>query len=156
MKPKLCLSGFLMIICLIALSNSACQNNEKTEALFEPLPFNELVTTISDTDASPEQLALKRKVEDICYFKTEVKDNHLVLTVDKDYFIQNNIPVGYYDLIVEQIEANNKCIDEFANDGIKIDVAETFEKSRNQYKAYIKEFEKSRITVEEFLSTYKD
>lgn len=135
---------------LIALCNSGCQNNdqvEKAEKVFEPVPLNELVSTVPDTIASPEQLALKRKIEHIAYFKTVVKDNHLELTVDKDYFIQNDIPLTYYDLLVDNIEANNKLVDELKSQGHELNVAEMIEESRKEYNAYIKEFEKT-ITEE--------
>ena len=141
---------------LIAVGVSACQNNENAENIFEPIPANELVTTISDTDASPEQLALKRKIENICINMTTVKDNHLELMVDKDYFIQNNIPVSYYDLIVNEIEAANKSADELRNLGVEINIADDIEEARKRYNAYITEFEKRRIPREEFFATYKD
>lgn len=139
-----------VVIGMIALCSSACQSNdqvEKAEKVFEPIPLNQLVTAVPDTIASPEQLALKRKIEHIAYFKTVVKDNHLELTVDKDYFIQNDIPLTYYDLLVETLEANNKLADELKSQGHELNVAEMIEESRKEYNAYIKEFEKT-ITEE--------
>ena len=139
-----------VVISLVAVSSSACQNNnqvEKAEKVFEPVPLNELVSAVPDTIASPEQLALKRKIEHIVYFKTVVKDNHFKLTVDKDYFIQNDIPLTYYDLLVENLEANNKLADELKSQGHELNVAEMFEESKKEYEAYIKEFDKS--TTEE-------
>ncbi|MBD5366600.1 MAG: hypothetical protein HDR82_06275 [Bacteroides sp.] len=137
-----------VVISLVAVSSSACQNNnqvEKAEKVFEPVPLNELVTAVPDTIASPEQLALKRKIEHIIYFKTVVKDNHFELTVDKDYFIQNDIPLTYYDLLVENLEANNKLADELKSQGHELNVAEMFEESKKEYEAYIKKFDKSTI-----------
>lgn len=101
--------------------------------------------SIPDSIATSEQLVLKRKIEHVGIFKIRVNNNRLELTVGKDYFINNNIPIRYYKLINKDIKETNIGIDQLETDGVDIDVASVLEKDRRAYQAYIEAFEAQKI-----------
>lgn len=119
-----------------------------------PASLNESVMSIPDSTATSEQLTLKRKIERVSFFKTQVKDNRLELTVGKEYFIDNDIPVRYYELINERIKETNAGIDQLEAEGINVDLAAGFEEERKAYEAYIEAFERSGISLEKFNDEY--
>ncbi len=143
---------FVLPCCLMS-----CQGSEKAgEVVNDDIDTEQLVTLIPDSVATPAQLALKRKIEEIGIFKTVVKDNRFELTVDKNYFVKNNIPMRYYDFIVENIKSANKGIQELEDQGIEVDVAAQIEEEREAYKKYIEEFSKNRTSIEDFNKNYRN
>ena len=123
----------------------SCRSNNKDDIICNPISLAESVMSIPDSIATSEQLVLKRKIEHVGIFKIRVNNNRLELTVGKDYFINNNIPIRYYKLINKDIKETNIGIDQLETDGVDIDVASVLEKDRRAYQAYIEAFEAQKI-----------
>jgi hypothetical protein len=60
---------------------------------------------------SEEELALLQRLKKVIYENMQVEDNMFVFNLDRDSFINMNIPGKYYDLLMQNIRENNYFLD---------------------------------------------
>jgi hypothetical protein len=118
---------FLMMVVV------SCNNTSKDPLIYNPKSLKESVWTVADSVATPEQLAMKKKLNEMIWNCVQVKDNRLTLTVGKDYFKKNEIPEIYYDFTLESLKETNDGLDKWEKEGLKVDVDKLFEDAKKEY-----------------------
>ena len=88
MKKFSVLLGIFLMMAVVSCNNAS----EKDPVIYNPKSLKESVWTVADSVATPEQLAMKKKINEAIWDCIQVKDNRLVLAVGKDYFTKNGIP----------------------------------------------------------------
>lgn len=106
-----------------------------------------------ESDMSPEDLAMKRKLEYVAVFCSKIVDNRTVLTADKEYCRKNGIPEEYLDQLADRINWSETSADYFnlTEFGRVPDRAKGHERDRKTYTAFLEENKKNGITYDEFL-----
>ncbi len=112
---------------------ASCNNTSKDPLIYNPKSLKESVWTVADSVATPEQLAMKKKLNEMIWNCVQVKDNRLTLTVGKDYFKKNEIPEIYYDFTLESLKETNDGLDKWEKEGMKVDVNKLFEDAKKEY-----------------------
>ena len=128
---------------LLMMVVASCNNTSKKDPLiYNPKSLKESVWTVADSVATPEQLAMKKKLEQARIDCIQVKDNRLVLAVGKDYFTKNGIPEIYYDFFIESVKETNDGFDKWEKDGMKLNVDSLFQSAKKEYLELKKQAEK--------------
>ena len=141
----------LYIVCLVGIGCMHIQNKSEYDLVQNPKSLKESVLSVPDSVATKRQLALKRKVEEVVYLKTQVIDNRLALSVDKKYFTKNNIPPRYYELIVDEFAETNIGLDKMESSGVPVvDLSKAVKRTADFYRQYLKEYKSTGISIEEF------
>ena len=125
-KFSVLLGIFLMMVV------ASCNNTSKDPLIYNPKSRKESVWTVADSVATPEQLAMKKKLNEMIWNCVQVKDNRLTLTVGKDYFKKNEIPEIYYDFTLESLKETNDGLDKWEKEGQKVDVDKLFEDAKKE------------------------
>ena len=120
----------------------SCNNTSKDPLIYNPKSLKESVWTVPDSVATPEQLAMKKKLNEAIWDCVQVKDNRLVLAVEKDYFTKNGIPEIYYDFFIESLKETNDGLDKWEKDGMKLNVDSLFQSAKKEYLEMRKQAEK--------------
>lgn len=145
------------IMALFAILIVGCANQKEDSTIpetIEPLPLPELLM-LSDEMATFEQLDMKKKLERIFIYKTEARDNRMYLSVGSDYFVENGIPVEYYNMMQAQCDANNAFMEECVknlgeNDVDCTDLAANIEQNKKDYEEYLATVGKDGISYQEY------
>lgn len=139
------------VLCIgLVLIAIGCHNQQNSDKVDSIISFRESVVNIPDSVATSEQLVLKKKIENLICTKIQVKNNRLALAVGKDYFTDQDIPLGYYYWIVEELKQTNTVIDKWEAEGTDIDLKTSLEDTRTQYREYIEAVGTDGISFEEF------
>ncbi|MCE5227863.1 MAG: hypothetical protein LLG05_18645 [Porphyromonadaceae bacterium] len=117
------------ILFLIASLWMSCNDMPKSASEEQKafVPFTS-VTSIPDSLLTPEQKVLKRKLGDVFYKIIVPQGNKLIVTIDKDSFLQLGLPEEYYDMLVRNIDNANNYTDTTG-----IDFIQSFLKSKKEY-----------------------
>ena len=101
----------------------------------DPIEGYAFVHLIPDSLRTPEQRQLLDKLARVMLEHLEVKDNHLVFGLSKKEFLQEGIPEPYYYLLMEDLENNNRFIDEHPEECANYDIIfhESFKDLYQQY-----------------------
>lgn len=158
------MKNYLLRICFLAVSvvllggcaekdsrNPVIANEDKIEELSPSV-----ILSLTDEQATPEQLILMKKLERIFIYHTVANGNRMELDVDSQFFRDNGIPVEYYDLMKAQYDSNNEFADNLLkqaeSQGAKFDydLADMLKQNRNDYEAYLEEVGSDSITYKEY------
>lgn len=123
----------------------------------EPETFVD-VQKIPDSLLTVDQLALKNKLIYIMAYKLDVRGCDAKLAVDRNYFIDNEIPVEYYDILSEQFDRNLIFLDNIKkakayDTSLDFDsqIESEYKEMQQQYRSYLEEYNKSGITYTEYI-----
>ena len=122
MKEKL----ILIIILFISL-NSCDSLSQKDRMQIEENGF-ESVFAIPDSILTNEQKKLKIKLVNAFFEYSEVKEKKIILTIDREQFVNIGLPTEYYDIFMKDINDVNHY-----NDSLGIDVADTFLSGKKEF-----------------------
>ncbi len=137
MKKLSILLGTLLMMVVVS-----CNNTSKDPLIYNPKSLKESVWTVADSVATPEQLAMKKKLNEMIWNCVQVKDNRLTLSVEKEYFKKNEIPEIYYDFTLESLKETNDGFDKWEKDGMKLNVDSLFQSAKKEYLELKKQAEK--------------
>ena len=98
---------------------------------------------IPDDQATPEELKLKNKMFEVMSEVIAVKNNGLVITVDKKYFTSQGIPEAYYDLLEAEFEETNRALEKMVSEQ-DVDLTGALEQFKVDVINHLKEFETSK------------
>lgn len=126
------MSKYLFLLHIFLLFS--CMNNEREPLWKNPSSMEESVLVIPNDKATFEQKELKEKLTRLLFENVVVINNKLQLQVSDDYFEINGISTSYDTLLRKKlVEQNHWIEDMYRKDSIKIDVKETFERSKKEY-----------------------
>ena len=124
---ELILAMFGVVVTLVG-----CGRN-KGDVPFKFDSWKETVMAIADEEATPEQLALKRKIQNVIVSYVDIVDDRLCLNVGRDYFEKNDIPTAYYDLMTEEFAQTNEAFARMLEtQDVEVDVAAALEKAKEE------------------------
>lgn len=129
MKKFSVLLGIFLMMAVVSCNNTS----KKDPVIYNPKSLKESVWTVPDSVATSEQLAMKKKLNEMIWNCVQVKDNRLTLSVGKDYFRKNEIPEIYYDFTLESLKETNDGLDKWEKEGQKVDVNKLFEDAKKEY-----------------------
>lgn len=124
------------IIALLCLSIflSACNEGkiipkEQYDAYIKQLGFD-----LPDSLKTPEQRLIKEKMVEVYLSKTEVRNNQMYLTVDRDYFVEQGLPAVCYDIALFEHSQSNKVIKEVNKTyGSVVDLEEVLKEAKAEF-----------------------
>ena len=103
---------FLFVVFVLC----SCNTNTNSTNDQTPKSWKETVMVIPDDQATPEELKLKNKMFEVMSEVIAVKNNGLVITVDKKYFTSQGIPEAYYDLLEAEFEETNRALEKMVSE----------------------------------------
>lgn len=121
----------------------ACGANTNPTAEQAPKSWKETVMAIPDDQATPDELKLKNKMFEVMSEVIAVKNNGLVITVDKKYFTSQGIPEAYYDLLEAEFEETNRALEKMVSEQ-DVDLTGALEQFKVDVINHLKEFETSK------------
>lgn len=100
--------------CLLTLllAVTSCAGNVITEAEYKEL-VEQSYRSVPDSLLTEEHKRIRDLELDICGTRVSVEDNKLVLTIDRSYYQAHSIPEFYYDLLLYELEQNNRFIEQW-------------------------------------------
>lgn len=133
----------LLFVCLLGVMLASC-----TEQSREPVDlWSDTVLAIPDWEATPEEKAMKEAFHEILMEKVQVEGKKLILTVDKDYFLEKGLPEEYYDKMLKGLEMTektrakqNKALRKMIKDGLmdidedEADIYILFQQAQEEYR----------------------
>jgi len=145
------LVGLLFLMAYYGCANTN-QESVVTDGQSESVITPDDFYAMPDDMLTPEQLQIRKKLEKISIFCTEAKDNKMFLTVGSDYFIENGIPVEFYDSMVEQYRLNNEFTQTMIStcSDYEVDVAALLEQNKADYNKYLAEVGENGISYNEY------
>ncbi len=114
---------FLCINGLVSCNHIANNGLESKNGILFPI-----LTTMSDSLLTVEQRKLKDKLRYVFYRNITVCGNHLIFTLSKDSFLNLDLPVIYYDMVIRDINNMNNYTDTTG-----IDFIQSFLESKKEY-----------------------
>ena len=119
---------FVIVISLVlAYSCQNRANNQRIESA------DSYVHTKPDSLLSEKEIELKRLIGDVLIKNMAIEDNRFVFKLSRKEFLKTGIPEKYYDLLMQNIDDNNKWVDSY---GIK-NLDSIYQESMNDYKLFI-------------------
>lgn len=135
-------SYYFVLLCAVSacfLVGCGSRNNQVgilTPEQYKAYCEKEGITT-PDSLATPELLKRKEILSDTIYSKVVVRDNRMVLTVDRDYFVDRGLPPIYYDLTIYSLRETNDGFKRMVKEGIipreQANVEELFEQAKKEF-----------------------
>ena len=132
-----------LIFLLVLVVLYACDANTNSTNDQTPKSWKETVMVIPDDQATPEELKLKNKMFEVMSEVIAVKNNGLVITVDKKYFTSQGIPEAYYDLLEAEFEETNRALEKMVSEQ-DVDLTGALEQFKIDVINHLKEFETSK------------
>ena len=161
MKSSRTLLSRIWILCIMAVAIAACstqQEDGKKNSDEKNCQNDELLKllALSDAQSTPEQIALKKKVERLIVYQVVANGDSMKLTVESDYFIENSIPVEYYDQIVEACKSTNEFMKKTLKEAkerhaiVDFDLAASLEQNKRDYEQYLADVGTDSISYTEY------
>lgn len=122
----------LIISCACGCSQAGIISYEQAGEYYE-----QIGRMLPDSLKTPGQLLINEKLTETIYEKVQVRNNRMVLNVDRDYVIGIGLPSFCYDLIKYELENINRTVRDYSKtaDGHhKIDIAEAYRESHEEYR----------------------
>ena len=123
----------LCILLMLIAFCACCQQKVISQA-----EYNEYVKELGwdqpDSLKTPEQLKMREKVIEVAFMNTVMKNNQMRLTVDRKYFVEQDLPAICYDMIVFEYDANNRVMKEIKQTkaGKMLDFSAAFEEAKKE------------------------
>lgn len=153
----------ICFICILFISLMSCSNEKQNDVMetdaVENSQENKLdeLFVIPESTLTAEQLELKKKIEQVYIYHTIANGpDKMELDVGSDYFIENGIPVVYYDLLKTRLENNYEIITkvrketESTHGVFYSDVAADIKDNKRQYSQYLNEVGSDSISYHEW------
>lgn len=151
----------IWILCIVAVAITACsiqQEEEKKDSDEKICKNDELLKllALSDAQSTSEQIELKKKVERLIVYQVVANGDSMKLTVGSDYFMENGIPVEYYDQIVEACKSTNEFMKKTLKDAeerhviINFNLAASLEQNKRDYEQYLADVGTDSISYTEY------
>lgn len=134
--------GKFIFSCFAVMMLVACANRSDAPVDL----WSDTVLAIPEWEMTPEEKAMKEAFDDILYDKVEIVGKKLVLTVDKEYFLEKGLPEEYYDKFVQGLEISEKTrrkqnreLKRWAEEGLmnkdEADIYLQFKKAQEEYRS---------------------
>lgn len=145
----------LLILVLVGCSKQK-QMDDAGDAANRLMPLTEFIM-IPDSVATAEQLALLKKIEKVSVCKIEARDSIIVLSVGRDYFIENGIPAEYYDSMLAEIDSTNAFMAKMRQEARAahaimepLHLAADLEENKRNYEEYLAAVGEDSISYREY------
>lgn len=120
------------------LRNEGFLARHDTVRMFTPKQFADCMKEEGllgpDSLMTPEQLLRAKVLFDVLYERSIVRDNWLLLTCDRQYVIEQEVPAVYYDLLVYNCWSMSECVNRWIAEGRMVaeegDLQRLFEKAK--------------------------
>jgi hypothetical protein len=116
----------VFVLLVSILFSVSCQNNNEQQTDLK----NDYVHLKPDSILSAKEIELKRTLGNIVNEYIVIENNKFVFKLTKKEFIKKGVPEKYYNLILRNIQDNNKYIDSLKIDNIDA----LLEHAKNEYK----------------------
>ncbi|WP_320167780.1 hypothetical protein [Mangrovibacterium marinum] len=117
-------SLFLIVLLWMSCNDMPKSVSEEQRAFFSFTP----VTSVPDSLLTSEQQVLKRKMRDVGFKIVVPQGGRLIVTIDKDSFLQLGLPEEYYNILIRDISDLNNYTDTTG-----FDFTQSFLESKNKY-----------------------